>query len=228
MKMKKIVFCLATLAVSALVAFAGESYSGKEVRQVAPPPCPEWYGDNEWNVSLWGNYVFTSENWENDEYIEADHAWGGGMDLKYFFHRYFGVGVEGWVVNAERQTFDGSGVGTPVLTFSDDERLVGAVLGTLTVRFPLHCSRIAPYVYGGAGAIFGGGERDELVLAGLAAPTYTTIHHDSEPEFVGQIGAGFEVRLTRHLSFINDFNYNFVAKDNSDFGMVRAGLNFAF
>ena len=32
-----------------------------------------------------GTYVFTGNEWRNDRYIEADHAWGGGMDAKYFF-----------------------------------------------------------------------------------------------------------------------------------------------
>src|SRR5438046_1844636 len=34
--------------------------SGEEMKQVAyVPPCPEWYGDREWNVNLWGKYAFT-------------------------------------------------------------------------------------------------------------------------------------------------------------------------
>src|SRR5438445_515440 len=33
-----------------------DSHSGKEMKQVAPPPCPQWYGDNEWNVNPWGTY----------------------------------------------------------------------------------------------------------------------------------------------------------------------------
>jgi hypothetical protein len=45
---------------------------------------------------------------------------------------------------------------------------------------------------------------------------------------MGQVGGGIEVRITPHIGFINDFSWNFVAKDNSDFGMIRAGLNFAF
>ena len=78
-----------------------ESYSGKEMKQVAPPPCPQWYADNEFNVGLWGTYIFTGNNWQNDRYLESDHAFGGGIDLKYFFHRYFGVGIEGWAVDAK-------------------------------------------------------------------------------------------------------------------------------
>ena len=29
------------------------------MKQVAPP-CPEFYGDHEWNVNLWGTYAFTN------------------------------------------------------------------------------------------------------------------------------------------------------------------------
>src|SRR5436189_5985435 len=96
--MKRLVSCLLGFGVIASSAFAGVGYSGKEIKQVAaPPPCPEWYADREFNVSLWGTYVFTGSTWENDTYMHADHAWGGGIDLKYFFMRYIGVGIEGWV-----------------------------------------------------------------------------------------------------------------------------------
>ena len=98
--MKQLVLCLLGVGVFASASFAGTGYSGKEMKQVAPPPCPEWYADREINVSLWGTYIFTGTEWANDRYIEADHAWGGGGDIKYFFMRYFGVGIEGWAANA--------------------------------------------------------------------------------------------------------------------------------
>ena len=104
--MKKIALGLTIMAASALIALGGESYSGKEAKEVVPPPCPEWYGDTEWNVGIWGAYAFTSENWQDDRYLETDHAWGGGIDLKYFFNRYFGVGVEGFGLKANRRSLD--------------------------------------------------------------------------------------------------------------------------
>src|ERR1700682_5793434 len=104
----KIALCLTMMVASAVVVLAGETYSGKEVKQVVPvpAPCPEWYADNEWNVGVWGAYAFTAENWEDDQYLETDHAWGGGVDLKYFFHRYFGIGVEGFGLSANRRGLD--------------------------------------------------------------------------------------------------------------------------
>jgi hypothetical protein len=74
--------CIAGI-ISAAVA-GTETYSGKEMKQVAPPPYPQWYADNEFNGTLWGTYVFTGNNWQDDRYLESDHAFGGGIDLKYF------------------------------------------------------------------------------------------------------------------------------------------------
>src|ERR1043166_8721023 len=104
------------------LAYSGTEYSGKEMTQ-APPPCPEWYGDNELNIGLWGTYAFTGTEYAPnldlfdlvvstteghtvagtfDRYLGGDHAWGGGADIKYFFHRYFGIGIEGFALNARR------------------------------------------------------------------------------------------------------------------------------
>jgi hypothetical protein len=224
--MKRLVLYLLGFGVIASAAFAGESYSGKEMKQVAPPPCPEWYADQEFNVSLWGTYVFTGNDWANDRYLEADHAWGGGGDLKYFFHRYFGIGIEGWVVDARRAFEDVTEVGPAIIVTKEHEsRAVGAVLGTLTLRYPIRCTRFAPYIFGGGGGIFGGGERDHVVFEeGLV----TTEHTDSETKAIGQVGGGIEVRFTPHIGWVSDFSWNFVDGPNNNFGMVRTGVNFAF
>src|ERR1700724_3715758 len=97
----------AIFAFCALAYGGPEAFSGKEMKQVAPAPCPEWYADNEWNASLWGTYAFTENNdqrnpgkpdvetigfgtndngtvenlsafFSGDRYLETDHAWGGG------------------------------------------------------------------------------------------------------------------------------------------------------
>jgi len=58
--MRKLVLSLLGFGAIASLAFAGtETYGGKEIKQVVPPPCPEWYADREFNVSIWGTYVFT-------------------------------------------------------------------------------------------------------------------------------------------------------------------------
>jgi hypothetical protein len=118
---KRVILALtAVVALAAPVFAGGETYS-KETKQTAVQPFCEWYANQEWNASLWGTYAFTGTDWPDDRYLAVDHLWGGGGDFKFFFARYFGIGVEGFGLNA-RNT-------------------VGAALGTLTFRFPISCSR---------------------------------------------------------------------------------------
>ena len=234
--MKK--FMLGLLAIAAItpVVFAGtETYSGKEMKQVAAPlPCPEWYADHEFNIGIWGTYVFTENDWPEDRYLEADHAWGGGLDIKYFFARYFGVGIEGWAVDARQareNVFIDFSDGIFQRSFEHENKAVGAVLGTLTLRYPFHCSRFSPYLFGGGGAIFGGGERDTFTDSEAFQPkgdVLTNFHSDSTTKAIGQVGGGLEIRLTPHIGWINDFSWNFVDGPNNNFGIVRSGVNFAF
>jgi len=138
-----------------------------------------------------------------------DDAWGGGADVKYFWSRYFGVGVEG-VGLAAKTNFAGGG------------------LLTLTGRYPF--GRFAPYVTGGIGFIDGGAtlykffnEKHDF-LNGVVKP-------GSEQEFwtvdpvannhvraLGQIGAGLEFRVTCHIGLMADFTWNFVfgQEDHAD------------
>src|SRR6266480_4699769 len=122
--MKQLTLTLMIFSACLGLAYAGPAY--QEMKQVAPP-CPQWYADNEWNISLWGTYAATGTEFAPnlalfdlvqstteghtvygtfDKYLGGDHAWGGGIDLKYFFRRYFGIGVEGFVLNAHRAGFN--------------------------------------------------------------------------------------------------------------------------
>jgi hypothetical protein len=244
------------LCLLGAIAYGGpEPYSGKETKEtVGPTPCPEWYGDTEWNLSVWGTYAFTGNNgheeigdtfnfnrgfatfnlsqfFANDRYLETDHAWGGGVDLKYFFRRYFGFGVEGFVVDANRNTLDIE-VPSPLnffVTKDEESRVIGSVLGTFTLRYPLRCSRLSPYVWAGVGGIFNGDERDILIVDNTK-PTLsaTTEHTERQTKVLGQFGGGLEFRFTRHIGWMNDFSWNVVEGPENNFGMVRSGLNFSF
>jgi hypothetical protein len=233
--MKKLLLCLLGPTLVASAAFAGVDYSGKEMKQVAPPPCPEWYADREFNISLWGTYAFTGTNWINDRYIEADHTWGGGIDLKYFFMRYIGVGIEGWVVQApqaRQNTYVDFSDGAFLNNIQRQNNLIGSVLGTLTLRYPIPCTRFAPYIFGGGGGIFGGGQKQvnqRFIEEGEGFDlVQTTGHTGSETRAIGQVGGGMEIRLTPHIGWVSDFSWNFVDGPNNNFGMVRTGVNFAF
>ena len=242
--MTKTTLSLIAFAAVTSAAFAGTEYSGKEMKQTTTPAPEEcWYGDNEWNVSLWGTYAFTGTESHGvgapdffagdiggDRYLETDHAWGGGGDVKYFWHRYFGFGVEGFALDAKRTRFDFEGLpsaGEFTFTKHEDRRAIGAVLGTFTLRYPIGCSRFAPYAWAGVGGIFGGGEKDRVVFV-PNQEAFTTEHTEGEGKVMGQFGGGFEVRITRHIGWINDFSWNVVDGPRNNFGMARTGINFAF
>ena len=249
--MKKLLLAFCGVAALASIAFAGTEYGGKEMKQVAaPPPCPEWYADQEFNVSLWGTYIFTQNDWQEDRYFLADHAWGGGIDAKYFFHRYFGVGVEGWMVDARQareNIFVDLSDGIFERSFHNVNKGIGAVLGTFTFRFPIHCSRFSPYIWGGGGGIFGGGQRPVnqwfrenggfpvtgpgglISNGGEGFDILKTVGRtDSQSEGIGQVGGGIEVRFTPHIGWVSDFSWNFINGPDNNFGMARTGVNFAF
>jgi hypothetical protein len=235
--MKKLMLVLLGIAAISSVAFAGtETYSGKEMKQVAaPPPCPAWYADNEFNVGLWGTYVFTGNSWQNDRYLEADHAWGGGLDVKYFFHRYFGVGIEGWAVDARQareDVFVDFSDGIFQRSFHHQNNAVGSILGTLTFRYPIPCTRFSPYAFAGGGGIFGGGQRAKFERVAEPGEGFDIVQTNgftgAQSEGIGQFGGGFEVRITPHIGWINDFSWNVVNGPKNNFGMARSGINFAF
>jgi opacity protein-like surface antigen len=201
-KMKKIIFTLVGAIALTSAAYAGsESYAGrdKEVRQTAP--FCDWYADREWNLSIWGTYAFTGNEYREDRYLGVDHAFGGGVDAKYFFTRYLGAGVEGYLLD----THDTS----------------GAALGTLTFRYPLPCSRFAPYVFAGGGVIFNSEDNTDLRFVRRG-------RGDDDSKAVGQFGGGFEVRISPHLGLINDVSWNVIDGRDNNFGMVRSGVNFSF
>jgi hypothetical protein len=225
--LKKLTLSLCAAVALGSVAYAGTStYSGKEMKNtVQQQTCPEWYANNEWNVNLWGTYSFTGTEWRDDRYLGVDHAWGGGIDAKYFFARYFGLGLEGYGLalnnNHGTRFFFGD-------TEDNDRRgAAGAVLGTFTLRYPIPCTRFAPYAFAGGGVIFGGGGRDE-VFFDSSGSVVDVRRHDTNAEPVGQFGGGFEVRITPHIGWTNDFSWNVVNGSQNNFGMVRSGINFAF
>jgi hypothetical protein len=255
--MNRLFLTSALMSILAATCVAGD-YTGKEMKQSAIAPCPEWYRDNEWNVSLWGTYLFTNTDYARnldlvdvvqstvegagvlgkyDRYIGDDHAWGGGGDLKYFFHRYFGLGIEGYIVNARKGGFDifeDPRLGVFDRERQSHQRAVGAVLGTFTLRYPVPCTRFAPYAWAGVGAIFGGGERDSLHAESLVSPPDAfvsfahTVHHGSYTTAVGQFGIGLEARITPNIGWMNDLSFSVIDGPRNNFGMIRSGINFAF
>ncbi len=220
--MKKLTLTLCAVATVASAAFAGTStYSGKEMKQVEQAPCPSWYADNEWNVGISGvyapnvhgndnnnNFFFNSDSW--------DDGFGGALDVKYFFHRYFGLGVQGFGFSLNR---DNNNAFRRFNNNNDDFGYGG--VGTFTFRYPIPCSRFAPYAWVGAGGFFQNNNNNNNFIGNFR-------RNSDNGRFMGQFGAGFEVRFTPHIGWTNDVSFNDVEGGDHDFIQVRTGLNFAF
>ena len=137
-----------------------------------------------------------------NQLFARDDTWGGGVDVKYFWSKYFGVGLEGLGL-AAKTNFAGGG------------------LVTMTGRFPF--GRFAPYVTGGMGFIDGGATLYEFFNEKHVYDSNGLVKTGSEREYLtvdpvynnhlralGQIGAGLEFRLTCHIGLMADFTWNFV------------------
>ena len=225
--MKKLILSFCTMVALSSVTFAGtETYSSKNTQTVAPE-CPQWYADNEFNLSLSGVYAGTGNRWREDTYLGVDHAWGGSLEAKYFFHRYFGLGVQGTLLSVNsREIFDNGFTRT---WGAEDKHAVGMALGTFTLRFPISCSRFAPYVWGGGGGIFGGGRTHDFFLDRTQPLGIVRREFDrSKTKSTAQVGGGLEVRITPHMGWMTDFSWNIVSGSKNNFGRARTGVNFAF
>ena len=97
------------------------------------------------------------------------------------------------------------------------------MLGTVTFRYPFHCSRFAPYAWAGGGGMFNGNNDRLFNDHGLHR-----IDNKDESRGAGQFGGGLEYRVTRHIGIIGDFSWNVLDGPHNNFGLVRSGVNFGF
>jgi hypothetical protein len=151
-----------------------------------------------------------------NQLFARDDTWGGGVDFKYFWSKYFGAGVEGLGL-AAKTNFAGGG------------------LLTLTARYPF--GRFAPYATGGIGFIDGGATiyryfnekhaYGNVTVNGVTFNDFVTNEFEfitDDPVYnnhvraLGQIGAGLEFRVTCHIGLMADFTWNFVfgQEDHAD------------
>lgn len=162
---------------------------------------------------------FDEGHTNDDRFINRDGALGGGADMKFFFAKWWGLGLEGFLVDA-------------------NDNIGGAYLATATFRFPI--GRFAPYIWGGFGGL-GGGSHQVRVFREIHTSTSaageelegTEIHIDKNvlnkhQEAMCQVGGGFEYRVTRHVGLMADFAWNVASGPDNDFGMGRFGVTFSY
>ena len=191
------------------VAYAGpETFSSKEVAP-APTTPPTWYRDNEWNISAWFAYAFPGTDDDRnsladtfsanpgpgtyDRFLADNHAFGGGAEVKYFFRRYFGIGIEGFALAADGTSYTVENFGATAAFKDHDEHVVGGALGTLTFRYPIGQTRFAPYVWVGVAEPSAATMRRPFTLAEFLSASATM----PNPVQWGNLAAGSRSGLPR-------------------------------
>ena len=169
-----------------------------------------------------------------DHYIGGDHAWGGGGDIKYFFCRYAGLGVEGFALDASKPGFDIFEDPTvPIFVHAKNQSRSHHRLcfrNTYTaLSNSLHAS--CALCMGGCGCDFRRRRKRCRSHTGAAGRVRCPCGNGSlrrETKVVGQFGAGLEFRFSRHIGWTNDLSFGVIDGPQNNFGMFRSGLNFAF
>lgn len=241
-------------------AVLGTPLFAQEIVQQAPPAC-EWYRAHEWDLHLWGTWVFSANSgvdesgrfltpgagaagvggsmqgcgtacgqqdfsnesvpvrgFNNDRFLARDDTWGGGADVKFFFTKFWALGVEGLVLDAARN-------------------IAGGGFGTFTFRYPIGCSRFAPYAWAGFGAMAGGAKtqwvfHDEFRHTSIGGTPVVIERQFNDVQGVqnkhvdpaGQFGTGLEVRITPRIGVMGDFAWVVVDGPANNFGMTRFGF----
>jgi hypothetical protein len=196
-------FVLMILAAGAAMAFAGESeVSSKNAIAPAPPP-ESLYRSHELQLDLFGAYAPSGPG--SGRFL-GDHAWGGGSAVNYFFTRNLGLSFGG-------EALDGTGPRSGDVSGDFALSLLG--------RYPIGNTPWAPYAYGGVGGFVAGN--------GYRFDGFNRFRHDDDEVFFeGRVGLGVEYRFSPHIGAFTDGGYDFVVANHADFGLIRAGIRFAF
>jgi len=255
--MRKVALTVAVIASQAVVSFAGPP-PPKEVVPVPPPPPQSYFRPNEFDIGAFGTYAtgtgnnptgtrvrdvsfppFPTQTFTTTLSGEATvTGWGGGMDFTYYFPwKYLGV------------RFQGAGLSLSTGNFTITENLngvreasrsgsvstsAGVITTDLILRLPLDDFwpgfHLAPYGFGGFGAIFagGGGSTINTRFPELNARFNEAATGNVRGRPIGNIGGGLEYRFTPHWGIFAEAGYNIVDGPNNNFVQTNFGFRFAF
>jgi hypothetical protein len=256
MLMKKAIVLTVVAALSqAIAAFAGPET--KQVIAPAPPPPPEFFRPNEFDIGAFATYA-TGVGSENAGKL---HAWGGGMDFTYWFPwKYAGIRFQGAGVSIR------GGGGSRTVTLFDRFRepvtvtggggsvAAGILTGDFLLRLPLDDFwpnvHLAPYAFAGFGGILLGSQgegrtvSETFIVTGPinnpnVIPTRRQVTFTGRGanrlrdnlgtnRVLGHVGGGLEYRFTPHIGIFGELGYDFPDGSRNNFIQTNFGLRYAF
>ena len=232
---KSAALVVVTLALQAVVSFAGPPPS-KEVVAPPPPPPVSYFRPNEFDIGIFGTYVTgtggggtrTSRTFADGDVVTIEssgspYAWGGGMDFTYYFAwKWIGVRFQGAGVDLDTRTVTGRITG-PNNSFhfsrstSNNTSAAGIITGDLILRLPLDDFwpnvHLAPYAIGGGGGLFtgAGGKTIHTRFPELNQEFNNASSNVDNDRGLGHVGGGFEYRFTPHIGIFGEATYNWLS-----------------
>jgi hypothetical protein len=253
--MKRLItLAVVTLASHAIVSFAGEPVvSSKQVVPVPgpPPPPASFFRGNEFDIGAFGTYATGTGNNPTGTRVRDGisttlsgettvSGWGGGMDFSYYFPwKYAGVRFQGAGLSLSTGTFTVTETVNGVRTASRTGSVstsAGIITSNIVLRLPLDDFwpgvHLAPYVFGGFGVLFAGGNGETINtrFPELNA-RFNNASSSVQSRPLGNIGGGFEYRFTPHIGLFGEAGYNVVdhnGRGSTNFVQTNFGLRFAF
>jgi hypothetical protein len=243
---------VAAVASQAVATFAGEPVvSSKAI--VQPPPPPEYFRPNEWDIGAFATYATGTGGNPTGTRVRDGFTttlsgditlsgWGGGMDFTYFFPwKYAGIRFQGAGVSLSTGTFTVTETVNGVRTASRSGSVSGAagiITSDVILRLPLDDFwsgvHLAPYGFVGFGALFGGGGGGQTIntqFPDLNA-RFNSISRGVQSRVLGNVGGGFEYRFTPHIGIFGEAGYNFIdhtrGRIDNNFIQTNFGLRYAF
>lgn len=191
--MKATTLLIAFMALASTI-FAGPGRGPSPMPQ-GPMAAPELLFGPGWEVG--GHALFLTP-----EASRASDAWGGGVDVDYFFNA--NIGLEATAAWAR-----------PHSTNTQEAHATwGNYTLDLILRAPFEAYHIAPYILAGGGMI--------------SAKSDNT--GDRVNKWLGQLGAGLEYKPTAKLGVFVDWIYNFpgASQDVPNYQEIRMGVKVGF
>jgi hypothetical protein len=186
-----------TTLLLALAAFATGVYAGAPAPMMPTGPAPtmETLFGPGWEAGAHALYLTPQAR-------RASDAWGGGVDVDYFFDPYVGLeATAAWASPHSSQTNESHGTwGNYTLDFE--------------IRAPFEAYHIAPYILAGGGMISAKGDIDG----------------NRVNKWLGQLGAGLEYKPCAKFGLFADWIYNFPGASHEvpNYQEIRLGVKFGF
>ena len=203
--MKTTLLTLSLLAALALPGIAGEPTITQSSSMATPSL--SLYNAGEVQIDVFGAYGISSSG---NERLIGDDAFGGGLGMSYYFTRWFGIGGE-------------------TSLFDADNHLLGTAAFNVFLRAPIADSGFAVYAFGGGGISYNAEDIDseDFEDAQDRVEDDEDVRDSDDVLFLWHVGAGVEYRFNPNFGVFADGRYTWVERDDSDFGLVRVGLRFA-